>query len=188
MSQIIKTLLIHDDPNGVKIIEIEGWVGKVFLLPRGNIREVQDRKDIQQPGIYFLFGEGKDNPLVYIGQSEHFFDRLSSHESDENNWNIAVIFTGGLDSTYIKRLEGMAIDAAKSANRYELINQAIPQENIVSEIQQYAIQSYFEKIQFIMKFLGFTLFEEVPKETQAESRSSSVGPPCPPHFAITYRS
>lgn len=167
MPQVATLVFLDGDPTGIKIIEIAGWSGKAFVIPRGRIKEVKEREEVQRPGVYFLFGEGKDKPAVYIGQSENFFDRLIGHEANREKWNVAVIFTGGLDSVHIKNLENMAITIARKIGRYEL-DQITPRENVVSEAQRYAVHDYFERIKFIMTLLGFNLFEEVPKEKQAE--------------------
>ena len=167
MISILNIIFLDNDPNGFKIVEIEGWSGKAFIVPRGRIKEMKNREEIQKPGIYFLFGEGENRPMVYIGQSENLFKRLIGQESNKEKWNIAVIFTGGLDSAYIKNLESISIRFAKKVGRYEL-DQVNSQENIISEGKKYAVNTYLDNIKFILSFLGYTLFEEIPKEKETK--------------------
>ena len=69
-SKVLQMLVPEGNPNGMKIIELAGWSGKCFIAPRQNIRELKDRVEINQPGLYFLFGvdEGSSEDLVYIGE------------------------------------------------------------------------------------------------------------------------
>ena len=167
MPHVVTIVLLDGNPNGIKVIDIAGWSGKAFVIPRGRIKEIKEREGVQQPGVYFLFAEGEDKPAVYIGQSENFFERLVGHEANKEKWNVAVVFTGGLDSAHIKNLESVAITIVRKIGRYEL-DQITPRENVISEAQRYAVHDYFERVKFIMTLLGFNLFEEVPKEKQAE--------------------
>src|SRR3989344_2516356 len=109
MAQVITTILLDDNPKGLRLIEMANWAGKAFVVPRGKLKELRTREDAHQPGLYFLFGEGDEKSTAYIGQSENVVDRLFSHDSNrlEDEWNIAMVFVGQLDSTFIKFLESI---------------------------------------------------------------------------------
>jgi hypothetical protein len=165
MQQVITTILLDGNPKGLRLIEMANWSGKAFIVPRGKIKEFKNRDEAQQPGIYFLFGEGEDRPKVYIGQSENAFERILSHDNnrEESEWNTAFIFVGNLDSTFIKFLESITIDFVKKANRYEIFNSASPKENKLSEAQKIIANEYLEKIKVIISLFGYSIFED-PKE------------------------
>ena len=131
LSQGITILLPNGDPNGVKIIEISGWSGKVFVIPRAKLSEIKDRSEAKQPALYFLFGEGVDQSgtFAYIGESERFFDRLISHEAGKEFWDEAIIFTGELDRAVVKYLESKAISLGKQVGRYKIENKVAPVQN-----------------------------------------------------------
>ena len=73
---------------------------------------------------------------------------------------------GDLDSTFIKYLESTSLDRARKAARYEVFNSAKPKENKLSEAQKITATDYFDRICLIAGLFGFSLFEEVPKESQ----------------------
>ena len=104
MSHVITTILLDDNPKGLRLIKMEGRTGTVFVAPRGKLAELRSRDEVGQPGLYFLFGEGKERPSVYIGQSENVIGRFMSHDADrkEEQWKVAFIFFGSLDSALIK--------------------------------------------------------------------------------------
>ncbi|MEK7556065.1 MAG: GIY-YIG nuclease family protein [Patescibacteria group bacterium] len=163
MPQVITTILLDDNPNGVKIAELSNWKGQIFIIPRNHLNSVRDRAEMNQAGIYFLFGDGEDRPLVYIGQSENCASRLTYHDRDreDEQWNTAIVFTGGLHGTYIKYLESIAVKTATNANRYEVINRTAPTENQLTEAQKITADEFFKKIKFLVTFFGFQLFQSV---------------------------
>jgi len=166
MAQVITTILLDNNPKGLRLIEMANWSGKAFVVPRGKLKELQSREDTQQPGLYFLFGEGDEKPTAYIGQSENVVGRLFSHDSnrEEDEWNIAFIFVGNLDSAFIKYLESVSVNLARRANRYKIFNTTAPRENRLSEAQIITASDYFERIRAIVGLFGYPVFEDPQKE------------------------
>ncbi len=156
-------LVPEGNPNGMKIIELPGWSGKCFVVPRQNLRELKDRSEINQPGLYLLFGvdEGSSDDLVYIGESENFYSRIANHDSNKDFWNIAVIFTGGLNRAFVKYLEYRATTMAYDADRMVVQNKVQPQENTLSESEKVIVEQYFENVQFVLGAIGYEVFETV---------------------------
>lgn len=163
MAQVITTILLHDSPKGLRLIEMANWSGKSFVVPRSKLKDLKMRDDAKQPGLYVLLGEGAEKPSAYIGQSENVVDRLLSHDStrEDDQWNTALVFVGQLDSTFIKYLESISLELAKKANRYSIFNAASPKENTLSESQKIVAAEYFERVKLITGMLGFTLFDIV---------------------------
>lgn len=166
MSHVITTILLDDSPKGLRLIKMEGRTGTVFVVPRGKLAELRARDEVGQPGLYFLFGEGKERPSVYIGQSENVIGRLVSHDADrkEDEWNVAFIFVGSLDSALIKYLESISVDLAKKADRYDISNSAMPRENRLSEAQKIIATQCFEQIKLVAGLFGYLVFENSNKQ------------------------
>ncbi len=156
-------LIPEGNPNGMKIIELAGWSGKCFVVPRQNLRELKDRLEINQPGLYLLFGvdEESSDDLVYIGESENFYSRIANHDSNKDFWNLSVVFTGGLNRAFVKYLEYRATTLAHEAGRMKVQNKVQPQENTLSEFEKSAVEQYFENIQFILGSIGYGVFDKV---------------------------
>lgn len=166
MAQVITTILLDNNPKGLRLIEMANWSGMAFVVPRGKLKELRSRDDAQQPGLYFLFGEGGEKPTVYIGQSENVVSRLFSHDSnrEEDEWDTALIFVGNLDSTFIKYLESTSLDLARKAGRHNIFNNAAPKENKLSEAQKIVASEYFERIKVIVGLLGYSVFEDLKEQ------------------------
>ena len=169
-SQVLN-ILIPKEPTGYKMVQLAGWTGICFIVPRSEMRELTKRQEAGNPGLYFLFGENDEatNQKLYIGESERFLDRLLSHDSNKDFWNVAVIFTGGLDKAKAKYLEFCALDEARKIGRYTILNTTIPRKNSLSEFDNTIAQDYFTKIKYILLALGYPIFESVSEASKDSS-------------------
>ena len=131
MKNQVLQILIPNEATGYRVIQLSGWNGKCLVVPRTELREIEKRPEVNDPGVYFLFGDTDESTeqKLYIGESERFFDRLVSHDANKDFWNTAVIFTGGLDKAKIKYLEFLATNKAGEVDRYSLVNSVSPKEN-----------------------------------------------------------
>lgn len=162
----IQIIVPEGSPNGLKIVELSGWSGKIFVLPRNNLKDIKNRPEVEHPGIYFLFGKDDESirQNVYIGESESFLSRLENHDLNKDFWNIAIVFTGGLNRADVKYLENKSTLLAKELGRYEVLNKVQPHENRLSEFQKIAVDDFFEKVKFILAVLGQPIFEDTKAE------------------------
>ena len=162
-SKALQILIPEGNPNGLKVIEIPGWSGKCFIAPRQSLKELKDRSEVNQPGLYILFGvdETTGDDLVYIGESEKFYSRITNHDANKDFWSTVVIFTGGLNRAFVKYLEYRATTLAHEANRMKMQNKVQPQENTLSEFEKVTIENYFENVQFILSSFGYEVFDSI---------------------------
>lgn len=162
-SKVLQIIVPEGNPNGMKVIELPGWSGKSFVVPRQSLKELNSRSEVNLPGLYLLFGtdESSAEDLVYIGESENFYSRIANHDSNKDFWNKAVIFTGGLNRAFVKYLEYRATTLAHKANRMIVQNKVQPQENTLSEGEKVIVEQYFENVQFILGAIGYEVFETI---------------------------
>ncbi len=86
--------MIDGSPTGVKTIELSGWIGKAIVVPRAKLKDIKNRPEMQQPGVYFLFGkDDNEADIAYIGETENLFDRIANHDTNKDFWEIAIAFT-----------------------------------------------------------------------------------------------
>lgn len=151
------------NPNGIKIVELPNWTGKCFLVPRQSLKELKDYTEINMPGFYMLFGVDDESidDLVYIGESETFYNRVSDHDAKKEFWDTAVVFTGGLNKAYVKYLEYKATTLAHEINRMKVQNKVQPPENTLLSFDKIAVEDYFEKVQLILTAIGYEVFDAI---------------------------
>lgn len=122
----ITLFLIDGDPNGRIMCELSNWSGKAYKIPRNYVRLSDDREDLNNTGIYMLFGKNDNGDnLAYIGEAENIKQRLLQHLASKEFWNESIVFISkdnNLNKAHIKYLESRLYDLAKEADRYLLEN------------------------------------------------------------------
>ena len=160
----IKLFLIDGEPNGRMTCELSNWTGKAYKIPRIKVKDCTDRPDLANPGVYLLFGKnetGKD--LVYIGEAETVFKRLTQHLTQKDFWTEAIVFISkdeNLNKAHIKYLENRLYEMAKAVNRYQVENNTIPTQSSIAESDRAEMEEFIENIKILINTLGHKVFEE----------------------------
>ena len=164
LGKTIKIFLIDGDSNGRMSCELSNWTGKAYKIPRINIKECSDKDDLNNTGIYLLFGkDDEDNDLVYIGEAESVFSRLKQHLSGKEFWNEAIIFISkddNLNKAHIKYLENRLHDIAVTAKRYKVENSIIPTQSSISESDRAEMEAFIGHVKILVNTLGHKVFDE----------------------------
>ena len=167
----IKIFLIDGDSNGRMSCELSNWSGKAYKIPRIRIKDCVDRSDLVNTGVYLLLGKddnGKE--LVYIGEAESIFKRLTQHLSQKDFWNEAIVFISkdeNLNKAHIKYLENRLYEMAASAKRYKIENSITPTQSSISEPDRAEMEEFLENIKLLVNTLGHKVFDE-KRETKSK--------------------
>lgn len=158
------------DPEGRIVCELSNWTGKAYKIPRGKIKDCNDREELKSTAVYFLFGKAESSTAkakAYIGEAENVYVRLVQHVSEKEFWNEAVVFISkdeNLNKAHIKYLESRLHDMAIQANRYDLLNGNTPTRSSISEADQSEMEEFIAYISMLINTLGFKVFEPLIKE------------------------
>lgn len=174
----IKLFLIDGEPNGRMTCELSNWTGKAYKIPRILIKESYSREDLQNPGIYLLFGENEDGKgLVYIGEAETIIDRLKQHVSQKEFWTEVILFISkdeNLNKAHIKYLESRLYEITKKVNHYELENNTIPSKSSISESEIAEMEEFIENIKLLTNTLGHRVFETLVSAEANKTKKSNT--------------
>ena len=171
----IRIFLIDGEPNGRMSCELSNWTGKAYKIPRIKVKDCSDREDLNNTGIYLLFGkeeEGKDQ--VYIGEAETIFKRLNQHLNQKDFWNETIVFISkddNLNKAHIKYLENRLFELAKNANRYKIENSTIPTQSSISESDKAEMEEFIDNIKMLVNTLGHKVFEEKREQKLKQKQS-----------------
>jgi hypothetical protein len=160
----IKLFLIDGEPSGRISGELSNWTGKAYRIPRIRVKECNDRADLQNPGIYLLFGKneaGKDS--VYIGEAESVLKRIQQHLSQKDFWHETICFISkdeNLNKAHIKYLESRLHEIAIDLNRYHVENSTKPTMSTISEADRAEMEEFLSNITILVNTLGHKAFEE----------------------------
>lgn len=176
----IKIFLVDWEPNGRMTCELSNWTGKALKIPRKKIKESADRPELENTGIYILFGKSnksENKELAYIGEAEGIYRRLNQHLSAKDFWNEALIFVSkdeNLNKAHIKYLESRLHEIAMKVNRYDLENGNVPPRSTISESDQAEMEEFIDNVKLLVNALGFKIFEELRKDQTIEEQIKST--------------
>ena len=95
MGKKLTVYMIDGTAYGPRFSEIGNWVGKAVYSPRSSVNKIINRSEFDNPGIYCLKGDPKDEAFderIYIGEAENIRNRLKQHLSDPNKDFKELIF------------------------------------------------------------------------------------------------
>lgn len=189
----IQLLLMDGEANGRIKCTLANWTGVAYKIPRTKLDTCKDRDELQQTGVYFLFGNSDETgkSVVYVGQAgvrkngEGILNRLQEHRRNpkKDYWTEAIAFTtsnNSLGPTEISYLENRFYNLAVAANRYEVKNDNDPTQGNLTEEKECELEEFIEyaKIVMTMTILGHKLFEPLPTtSSQVEATAPSEEDP-----------
>lgn len=138
-------------------------VRKAYKVPRVKIKDCTDRPDLQNTGVYLLFGKDDDGrDRVYIGEGEAILKRLNQDLSLKDFWNETIIFISkdeNPNKAHVKYLENRLHEIANAANRYKIENNTTPTQSSISESDRAEMEEFIENIKMLVNTLGHKVFE-----------------------------
>lgn len=167
-----KTISIYipdSNPRSIKICEINNSIVKAIFIPRNKLSDAIERRELQQPGIYFLIWENNEvgKPIIYIWETEILIERIKQHNQKKDFWNSVICFIsekGNINKAHIKYLENFACNEAKRINKCELENSVNPTQSSLTEQDEDFVLSFFDDLKIIIATLWLTIFEQTKKE------------------------
>ena len=189
-ARTVQMFLMDGTPTGRIKCSLDNWVGKVYLIPRTEITQSKDRPELNQTGIYLLFGTDSDTgeELVYVGQAcerkngNGVLGRVAEHlgEGTLEYFTHAIIIITADDSfgpTEISYLENAFYHLACEADRVRPVNGNIPSPGKVTEEKQAALDEFISLAKILIGSLGYRIFDAVDEAKAAPAPTS-------PHTAL----
>lgn len=167
----ITLFLIDGVVEGRISCELSNWNGKAYRIPRSYVRKCSDRKDIDNAGVYILFGKSDSadkEGLAYIGEADGIFNRLTQHLSQKDFWNDVIVFISkdnNLNKAHIKYIESKLYEIADETGRYTLTNSNTPTRSTISEPDQAEMNEFIANIKLLIGTLGYKIFEPLISST-----------------------
>ncbi|PIR03953.1 MAG: methionine sulfoxide reductase [Candidatus Magasanikbacteria bacterium CG11_big_fil_rev_8_21_14_0_20_39_34] len=165
-----KTIIIHlpsGDPTGIKIAELSNRIIRGYVLPREKLAEAKIFEELSKPALYILVS--KDGEQAYIGETENFLSRISTHGSDteKDYWDLVLVFVSkdsSLEKSDVGYLEAIAVAQAKEAAKCEIHNRTIPTKNNLHQFKVSAIEEFFEDVSILSSAFGYPVFDVLREE------------------------
>lgn len=166
IGKLITLYLIDGSVNGVIACELFNWTGKGYKIPRNLLKGVAERDQLRKAGVYFLLGhDAADQPVVYIGEAEDVYKRLTQHQG-KDFWTEALAFVSkddNLNKAHVKYLEYELFREAKEAARFTIANDNTPNKPAISEAERSVMLEFAENLRVMVGTLGYRVFEPLAK-------------------------
>ena len=108
MNQNVVTMILKNGtPTGIVQCNLDEWIGVSYKIPRNRLNEAKELKNIDNTGVYILFGvdEETGEDRAYIGEAEDIYKRLIQHNKTKDFWNDCLVFVSqnnSLNKAHIK--------------------------------------------------------------------------------------
>lgn len=172
--QIVKMLLLEGNPNGRIMCNLDNWIGNSYKIPRSLVKKCSDRKDLNNTGIYILFGKQDDKNVAYIGEAEDIFARLKQHLERKEFWNECVVFISkdnNLNKAHVKYIENKLYNIAVKADRYLIENRSVPTESSLSEFDIVDMNKFIDSIKLVTSIYGYKIFDEIIEKEELNTEN-----------------
>ena len=171
----ITLYLIDGDANGRIMCELSNWSGKAYKIPRNLIKKAEDRDDLNNTGVYILFGkDDSENNIAYIGEAENIKQRLLQHLTQKEFWNEVIVFISkdnNLNKAHIKYIEGRLYEIASETDRYKLENSTKPTKSSISEPDQAEMEEFIDNLRLLVNTLGHKIFDSIAKNDFSDNET-----------------
>lgn len=174
----ITLFLMDGSPEGRISCELSNWNGMVYRLPKSSIRSCADRPELDNPGVYILFGKSDSmdkEGVAYIGEADGIRKRLLQHVEQKDFWNDAIVFISkdsNLNKAHIKYIENSLYEAAREIGRYQLENSNTPTRPTISEPDTAEMEEFIAQIKLLIGTLGYKIFEPLISKKNPQQRET----------------
>lgn len=171
---VITMILKNGNPTGIIQANVDEWIGVSYKIPRNKIKEAKELKNIDNSGVYILFGidEETGENRAYIGEAEDIYSRLLQHYKLKEFWTECIVFISqdnSLNKAHIKYIENKLYEKAYKTERYKIENDNRPTKSSLDDADEIRAIKFYEKIKMLTSMYGYRIFDEiVDKENKIE--------------------
>lgn len=168
--QSLELFFIDGKPDGMLTAEVFNWTGHVLMMPRTQLGTGLKRKEASYTGVYLLFGENDDGPLLYVGESDNISQRIRNHDTAKDWWtSVMLVTTAGnnLNKAHAKYLEARLVEQANQVGKTALENGNVPARPSLTEAAQANMENFLEYLFMVLPALRIDSFLQNTRPNKA---------------------
>lgn len=177
----IRIFLPDGRPTGIQLAEIMNWTGKALVAQRSELKNLADRPEIREMGVYFLIGkstDGFDQDVIYVGEGK-VWERLTQHDNNKDFWTRVICFVSkdkNLTKGHVQYLESLLVRKIQETGREILENTQKTQPgytciDTLPESERADMNSFLRHIEMVLPVLGCNVLKPKP-QTHSSSKTS----------------
>jgi hypothetical protein len=171
-SKKVTTVLQNGSPYGIRISEMANWNGKIIIIPRSALKEVNDLEEAERPAAYILLSG--DRREAYVGETEKLGDRLIRHYTKKEFWTDLIAFSGAkIGKAEARYLEYFFIQRLRDGGVLRLKNETNPKLPNIQKEDLDVLDEYVDRASDVLLTLGIDLFG-IRADLQVEAKESGV--------------
>lgn len=176
-TSVITMILRNGMPTGIVQCNLDEWIGVSYKIPRNRLNESKELKNIENTGVYILFGVDEEigENRAYIGEAENIYKRLLQHNKTKDFWNDCLVFVSqnnSLNKAHIKFIENMLYTKAKEVERFIIDNDTEPTKSSLDGADEIRAVKFYEKIVLLTSVYGYRIFDKIL--TQQEVKEEEI--------------
>jgi len=168
----ITNYLVNGNPEGISLSYVSNWTGQAVKIPRNAFFETKEFPELNRPGIYYLIGSNDEKPeetLIYIGEANHLFDRITYHmkDADKSFFELIIAFSSKDDNmtvSHTKYLEAKILEEIFEKSGYKVVNKKDGNSVSLPQMVRDEMDTYFDNMKILLPTMGFDLFKPALKE------------------------
>lgn len=165
-TSVITMILKNGIPTGIVQCNLDEWIGVSYKIPRNRLNEAKELKNIDNTGVYILFGvdEETGEDRAYIGEAENIYKRLMQHNKTKDFWNDCLVFVSqnnSLNKAHIKFIENKLYNRAKEVERFIIENDTKPTKSSLDGADEIRAIKFYEKIILLTAVYGYHIFDKI---------------------------
>lgn len=165
-TSVITMILKNGMPTGIIQCNLDEWIGVSYKIPRNRLNEAKELKNIDNTGVYILFGvdEETGEDRAYIGEAENIYKRLMQHNKTKDFWNDCLVFVSqnnSLNKAHIKFIENKLYNRAKEVERFIIENDTKPTKSSLDGADEIRAIKFYEKIILLTAVYGYHIFDKI---------------------------
>ena len=176
LGKTINLYLMDGAASGRWQATLSNWNGAAYKIPRGELKNCSDLPELNNSGVYFLFGKDDESgkQFIYVGEADDVLRRLlqpHTFEKDGAYWIEAVIFVtpdGTLEKGRVKYLENRFYTIVTEAKRYMVKNGNTPPQSPMPKQIRDLLEEFIINAQLVLPALGHKVFEPLPSSDSGD--------------------
>ena len=159
----LKIFVMGHERRAFKSVELVNWTGQAFLGRREHLSAARKRAELSEPAVYLLLSDGKEDggaTEIYVGETDSFADRISSHAQNKDWWTQFIVFVSkdkNLTKAHVKYLELEIYRLAQKAIGTLMVkNEVEPSGARLPESDVAAMNEFLSNMIFVLESLSLS--------------------------------
>ena len=155
----------------------------VYKIPRESLKDYMDIDDLNNAGIYFIYGKRTGDFKIYVGQTEvrkngkGLLNRVREHDTQKKDyWDMAIMLlrtTTPLDAADLNYLENYFEDELRKLYGVNCMNKVPPHNSGVTSEKETKLKRFIKEVDTNTQILGCNVVTHGENKIKMHAKNTS---------------